>query len=407
MLVSRNFVDLITFTRASPAWRFNSSGLMVQESNGVARFDYDPVTRQPRGLLIEESRTNLLLQSNALDNATWVKNGVTVTPGAAIGPDGALSLAKIVTNNGASFTGSSNSQSFTKAASAIQYTYSIFAKAGELPRVRLFANGIDTTTARCYCDVDLTNGSVAQIVQGTNGFADLSVAISAIGGGIYRIAATFTTDTATTLACRIYPLNTSGSGDGVSGIFTGFTGAEVGAFATSYIATTTASVTRTADVASLTDLTKIGFNPSLGTFYVEAMTGALGNSATQNNLPHIVGLMKGTSSSAGDYLAFRLSQPAQMQINVGNTGTFSSINFTNTAVGSIEKMAAAGQGANISAARNGVLGTPLTARTWPADVDTLWIGSQAGTTRFWNGWVRAIRYYPKRMTDSELQALTA
>lgn len=59
---------LITFTRSSPASYFNSSGTLTSASTDTARFDYDPSTLIARGLLIEEARTNLFL--NSLLNGT-------------------------------------------------------------------------------------------------------------------------------------------------------------------------------------------------------------------------------------------------------------------------------------------------------------------------------------------------
>jgi hypothetical protein len=48
----------ITFARASTATYYNSSGLIASAASGAPRFDYDPVTLAPRGLLLEEQRTN-------------------------------------------------------------------------------------------------------------------------------------------------------------------------------------------------------------------------------------------------------------------------------------------------------------------------------------------------------------
>lgn len=55
----------VTFARASSGTRFNASGVMVSEAANVPRFDYDPVSLALRGLLVEERRTNLFLQSAA------------------------------------------------------------------------------------------------------------------------------------------------------------------------------------------------------------------------------------------------------------------------------------------------------------------------------------------------------
>ncbi len=52
------------------------------------RFDYDPVTKAPRGLLVEEQRTNLLLRSEEFENVAWAKSNSSVTANAAVSPDG-------------------------------------------------------------------------------------------------------------------------------------------------------------------------------------------------------------------------------------------------------------------------------------------------------------------------------
>ena len=44
------------------------------------RFDFDPVTLQPRGILIEEQRTNLTTYSEQFDNVAWAKNNVQIVP---------------------------------------------------------------------------------------------------------------------------------------------------------------------------------------------------------------------------------------------------------------------------------------------------------------------------------------
>ena len=56
----------ITFTRASTATYFDSTGVMQTAATNAPRFDYDPVTHVLRGLLMEDTRTNLLLNSATL-----------------------------------------------------------------------------------------------------------------------------------------------------------------------------------------------------------------------------------------------------------------------------------------------------------------------------------------------------
>lgn len=66
----------ITYTGGNGSY-FNSAGAITAATTNVARFDADPVTLAPRGLLIEEARTNLLLNSATLGTQT-----VTVTAAA-------------------------------------------------------------------------------------------------------------------------------------------------------------------------------------------------------------------------------------------------------------------------------------------------------------------------------------
>ena len=51
------------------------------------RFDYDPVTLAPKGLLVEEQRTNLLLRSEEFDNASWTKTRTSITANATTSPE--------------------------------------------------------------------------------------------------------------------------------------------------------------------------------------------------------------------------------------------------------------------------------------------------------------------------------
>lgn len=58
-----------SFTRATNAWYFDSSGTLVQASSGVARFDHDPSTLQRVGLLMEPTRTNAI-RNNSMSGAS-------------------------------------------------------------------------------------------------------------------------------------------------------------------------------------------------------------------------------------------------------------------------------------------------------------------------------------------------
>ena len=69
--------NLITFSRASTGTFVGSNGLIQTAASGVPRFDHNPATGESLGLLIEEARTNELLNSDALSTQS-----VTVTAAA-------------------------------------------------------------------------------------------------------------------------------------------------------------------------------------------------------------------------------------------------------------------------------------------------------------------------------------
>jgi hypothetical protein len=58
--------NLITFTRASNATFIDSNGLIQTATTNTPRFDHNPATGESLGLLIEEQRVNLLLNSETL-----------------------------------------------------------------------------------------------------------------------------------------------------------------------------------------------------------------------------------------------------------------------------------------------------------------------------------------------------
>jgi hypothetical protein len=93
----------ITVSRSSAAWHFNSSGNLVQAANNTARFDYDPVTLEPRGYLLEPSRVNAAFYSRDFTNAAWVKTNITAALD-VVGLDGAANTASRLTATAANAT---------------------------------------------------------------------------------------------------------------------------------------------------------------------------------------------------------------------------------------------------------------------------------------------------------------
>jgi hypothetical protein len=228
----------VTFTRAgTTATRVNSNGFIEAVAADTARFDFDPITLACKGLLIEEQRTNLMLQSENFAT-NWTRAGASLVTDDEQSPDGTI--------NADTFTATSSTavitQSITKAAAPITYTASLYMK-GTSPS---FAISLDdgATLNRGRISVNLTNGTFTTLQEGA--FTILGADVVDAGNGWYRAYLSVTTNSTTILRFRNFFTVI-----GAEAILWGAQ-LEVGASATSYISTTTAAVTRNEDVAVIT-----------------------------------------------------------------------------------------------------------------------------------------------------------
>jgi len=199
----------------------------------------------PKGLLIEEQRTNLLISSNDLTGDDGTSSTVSNTQNAALGPDGTVTAAKLAANT----TTPNNGRVFYPAGGitlgAGTYTYSIFLKKAEVSFVKVRI-GVSGDFPGVF--FNLTNGTVGTASSGFTG------RIVDYGNGYFRCSITATLSAAhyfmgVHLASADNTLLSSATvGDGV---FMWGHSLELGSFPTSYIETTGSSATRNADVATM------------------------------------------------------------------------------------------------------------------------------------------------------------
>ena len=233
----------VTVTRAlNTATAVGSNGLIAIVNADLPRFDYDPATLAPKGLLIEEARTNLFLYSEDLADATWGKNwggGVSVTSNQANGPDGAQNLDLVTSSglDGAAY------QPFATAFNAA-HSVSFFVRQGTAASSRLeIFNAVSGPTASVTFS---WTGGVPS--TSSTGGTPTNIKFENYGGGLYRVSFSFVSGGSGANLVLFAPDSTAGLGTSYAGYFQ----LEAGAFATSYIPTTTTSLTRNADVVSMT-----------------------------------------------------------------------------------------------------------------------------------------------------------
>ena len=391
-LVDKTFSQIITFTRASTGTFFNSAGVLTSAAIDAPRFDYNPSTLAAQGLLIEEARTNLLLQS-ADFTTTWSQTNLTITANTTASPDGGTNGDGLLTTSAGASTGQT-SQSFT-AGSTI--TFSVFAKKNASNFLRVELGNIVS------CWWNLNTGATASNNAGSGNVLFSAKSIQAISGGWYRCVLTVTTSTVTTLLTSIYATDTDGNSSSInSSIFLWGAQLEVGAFPTSYIPTTTTALTRAADVASVNTLSP-WYNASTGTIYAEF---ALTQPASGGNQF----LARFSDNGYNNSIADNVNGTGFAAIATASGGVFDGTASAAVVVSAntTTKFAGAYAANDLAACKDGgTVATDSTA-TIPSGLTRFDLGSDhAGANRVKAGYLRRITYYPRRLSNAELQAITA
>jgi hypothetical protein len=385
-LVSKTFSQIITFTRASTATYFDSTGTLTSAAVDAPRLDYNPNTLAAQGLLIEESRTNIQLQSEDLSSATgWGTTGSSISTNATTAPTGAVTADKLVedTSTGLHLVASTNAVTV-----GVAYTFTVFAKAAE--RTQFQISGMGLTGAGFNILVTLTGaGSVSGAPVGT--------AITLLNNGWYRVSVPFTPTNTTPPVYSLYDGTTNSyTGNGTSGLFLWGSQTEAGAFPTSYIPTTTTALTRAADVASVNTLSP-WYNATAGTIFVEAANAQVSASLFSTD--------DGTASNRIITYFNVANSPAFRVVSGG-------VDQANFSAGTIAqnatfKLSTAYATNDFAASLNGAAAVTDTSGTVPSGQTTARIGSNVSSANFINGYLRRITYYPRRLSNAELQAITA
>ena len=389
--------QLVTFTRASTGTFVGSDGVIKTAVTDAPRFDHNPTTGESLGLLVEEQRTNLILQSENL-STTWTNVNTSEAINVATAPDGTTTADKLITSNGVAGVSSYITQTVVKSAAATTYTYSAFAKTGDAGTGTLQLLAVDTASSanNAASSFSTVSGTitVAASVNGT--FTNASSIITPLADGWYRCSLTFTTGTETSINLRLYSRLPT-TGDGTRGILLWGAQLEVGTFPTSYIPTTTATVTRAADVASITGTNfSSWYRQDEGTIFVEGATSA----STASPI-----LFQADDGTANERIQVRRNGTTNASSLLVTDGGTTQANFSVTGynANTIGKTCAMYSLNDFQLSFNGTLGTADTSGTLPT-VDRAFIGS-ASSPVYANGPIKRLTYWPTRLNEV-LQRIT-
>jgi hypothetical protein len=405
---SKTLDPRITFTRASGGSYVGADGLIKYAGVNEARFDHDPVTGESLGLLIEEARTNLLPRSEEFNDASWIKIRSSIVENAFIAPDGTLTAEKLIEN--VNFNTHTLNRQITGIADNASVSFSVFAKKAERDLVIVGRTKSNAFPAASY---NLSNGTISNLGAG------VTASMVSFGNGWYRCFYTYNVLSGANVP-EIFFIPSPGAGlqfyqgDGTSGVYLWGAQAEAGAFPTSYIPTQASTRTRDIDTAIITQNNFNWYNGTEGTILLEhtdfpfnanAPVGfpafGLANTADGTSLFTIQYFIN-ARFGGGFFLVRNGILPGdvlndQVGINFGLAATGSKVSFT------FKKN-------NFAIARNGILvGTDnLGVVPDKINVSMLIIGlNNIFSNQRINCHCKYLKYYPKRLPNAQLQALTS
>ena len=398
-LISKAFSNLITFSRTGgAATYFAANGVLTTAANNEPRFDYDPATFLPRGLLIEEQRTN------SIRNNTMV-GAVAGTPGTP--PTNWNYYNPLLLSTQVVGTGVSNGityvdiRVFGTAASSnilsvnLESTVFISASIGQTWTASVWTALVGGTT---------TNVSNVQIKSsGRDATNELGATATnlPLTGTLVRSSATRTfTSAATIYALPYIAFNlTAGAIDITLRI--GLPQLEQGAFATSVIPTTTTALTRSQDRAVINTLSP-WYNATTGTIYAEFAVTQPASGGNQF-------LARFSDNSYNNQIGDFINTTGFVGISTASGGVFDGLAATAVVVSAntITKAAGAYATNDLAAVKDGgAVATDNTA-TIPSGLIRFDLGSDhGGLNNIKAGYLRRITYYPTRLSNAQLQTIT-
>jgi hypothetical protein len=347
---------LVTFTRASTATYFESSGVLSSAAIDAARFDYNPSTLAARGLLLEEARTNVVLWNRDLTNAAWTSTNVTAAK-TQTGIDGVANSASSITATAGNGT---CLQAITLASSARFQTAYV---------KRLVGSGVVNMTT--------DNGATWTAVTVTAGWTRVSIPTQTLANP--------------TVGFRLVT-----SGDSIA---VDFVQNENGAFETSAIPVTTVAVTRAVDTAVMTGANfSSWYNQTQGTFVLDAevtSTAVDGHLLNANNNTANERIIVGVNISTLTNSMAVVDSALQVSTNTANSISVNTP-FKVAMAPKLNDFAIVLNGGTVATDTSGTMPTP----------DRLFIGDGVGAGEECTGWYRRLRYYNTRKANADLQTLT-
>jgi hypothetical protein len=368
----------LTTTRATTATRINSSGLVENVTTGIPRLDY---TNGVANILLEPQRTNLLL------NSVWAGGGTTPT-----------SFTK-------SFLGTTTPITSVKNPNVTAYNFNGTSIRGYFYQTQPFTINNVYSLSVYIENVTITQAIIDIIAiinaTGTSVYYKNNVAISSStnieSGNTYTIV--FTATATTTISEVRFGLGVNGGTP--TGDFTlSMPQLELGSYATSYIPTVASTVTRNADLASVSGVSSL-IGQTEGVMFIES--AALANDLTDR----IISISDGTTSNRIIlYYSTSSNNIAAAMVSAG-TVVIPGISYNVTDETQFAKIAVRYSNTlGVSLWINGVNRASSIVTTLPISMNRFSFDRGTSGSNTFYGKVKSTQLYKTYLTDAEMASLT-
>ena len=363
--------NLITFSRSTTGTYVDSNGIIQTAAIDAPRFDHDPTTNASLGLLVEESRENLVTNSEDLTGWSTIFAGDGVNPTVQnisdTAPDGGTTVTEITFQRNTANTSDYSLYREQYGTTAVS-TGSVYVKAARPSDVGKV--------------IDFYHNQGAPIDFNSVTLTDTWQRVSSVGAGVI----------AGFLTLGLYSATSS---TGQVKILAWGAQLEEGAFATSYIPTSGSTVTRAADVASITGSNfSRWYNQSEGTVFCDAKPDKVFSSGTRP-------------------WDFTYPWPAQTWLAPDGVvfASAGSGSTSNPALGlGIPSKTIVGYNAitkQVSGSAFGIMSSIATGVFDARNVSVMYIGRERTGANYLNSTIARLTYYPYRLPDATLQEITS
>lgn len=395
----RSSVGPYQVTTTQPVTNYQST--LVTASVNQPRFDHDPVTKECKGLLIEDATTNLLTYSEDFGNAAWSKTAVTVSGDFTYAPDGTLTADRLIENSAVTGHHVHRAQAWT---TGVSYVLSVYAKDAGRRYLRL---GMFTNQSNAF-SFDLQTGSLTSGLNITSADAK----IEGVGNGWYRCSIRITPGASVTgyvsflLDDDTDPSNTTYTGDGYSGVY--IWGAQLesnSASPSSYVDTTATTAARSYDNAVMTGNNfSSWYNQEEGSVYSEFK---MDQKPLLSYFSNGVWSINDTTSSNNLYVSASVNSYVRAVNNYAGVATVSNDSPFTWAIGTLYRVGISFSQNDANVTFNSSTVIADTNCTLSKNMRNLQLGATTTGTALLRGHLRRFTYYPKKLTNQELQTLTA